>query len=221
MPDLLLKITQPDRACSGPARSLPARGPLGVLTGQVGVVKCETLKCEMESTCRDVPTVAELPGWTWGPLPGSCCPDCGHSPSQRQGHGSRSEESPSHPAWPGARASATADASPSPARPGPEAWSEPLRKACAHLCGVRPAEACREHSTASPCPGEHAPECWGQPGAAGGQRPLPDCSRDESARRQGGCVSFSPPRRSGRLPRTLLVSTQAWTAEAVPRPSRE
>lgn len=119
MPDLLLKITQPDRACSGPARSLPARGPLGVLTGQVGVVKCETLKCETESTCRDVPTVAELPGWTWGPLPGSCCPDCGHSPSQRQGHGSRSEESPSHPAWPGARASAAADASPGPApRPG-------------------------------------------------------------------------------------------------------
>lgn len=112
-------------------------------------------------------------------------------------------------------------ARPGPARPGPEAWSEPLRKARAHLCGVRPAEARREHSTASPCPGEHAPECWGQPGAAGGQRPLPDCSCDESARRQGGCVSFSPPRRSGRLPRTLLVSTQAWTAGAVPRPSRE
>lgn len=79
VPDLLLKNHSARLCLSRLVRRCPALDAvvaLGTsLTSQVGFMKCETLKCEMESTCYEDPTMAGLP----------CSPLCGHFLSQRQG----------------------------------------------------------------------------------------------------------------------------------------
>lgn len=111
VPDLLLKNHSARLCLSRLVRRCPALDPvvaLGTsLTSRVGFMKCETLKCEMESTCYEDPTMAGLPGVDLGTPAGALQSSLwplleseARASWAPKLHGLRSEESPSQPALP-------------------------------------------------------------------------------------------------------------------------
>lgn len=111
VPDLLLKNHSARLCLSRLVRRCPALDAvvaLGtLLTSQVGFMKCETLKCEMESTCYEDPTMAGLPGVDLGTPAGALQSSLwplleseARASWTPKLHCLRSEESPSQPALP-------------------------------------------------------------------------------------------------------------------------